>query len=86
MQLSLTPEMQRFIDDRLKSGMYGSPEEVVAAALALLEQQEAMGDFEPGEMQRLIDEGDRSGDALDAEQVFAEIRELRNRHSHNKAG
>ena len=86
MDLCLTPEMQRFIQDRVRSGMYGSPEEVVAAAFALLEQQEVTGDFEPGEMQRLIDEGEQSGDALDAEQVFAEVRELRNRHSQNKAG
>ena len=86
MHLSLTPEMQRFGENRVKSGMYASPEEVVAAAFTLLEHQEASGDFEAGEMQRLIDEGDRSGDALDAEQVFAEIRELRNRPSQNKAG
>ena len=86
MQLSLSPEMQQFINERLKAGVYSSPEEVVAAAFALLEQQEAAGDFEPGEIQRLIDEGDQSGEALDAEQVFAEVRALRNRPSQNKAG
>ena len=31
----------------------------------------------PGEMDHLIEEGERSGDPLDAEEVFAELRAIR---------
>ena len=34
------------------------------------------GDFEPGELDRLIAEGERSGKPLKAEEVFKELREL----------
>lgn len=79
MNLSLPPHIQQLIDDRVRSGKYQSPEDVVAAAVASLEQQEQLGDFEPGEMERLIEEGVNSGPALDGEQVFAELREMRRR-------
>ena len=79
MNLSLPPHVQKLIEDRVKSGKYGSPEDVVAAAVATLDQQEQLGEFDPGELERLIEEGERSGAPIDAEQVFAEQRELRRR-------
>jgi antitoxin ParD1/3/4 len=42
MNLSLTPDIQKLIEDRVKSGKYPSPEDVVAAAVAHLEQQERL--------------------------------------------
>jgi Arc/MetJ-type ribon-helix-helix transcriptional regulator len=33
MNLSLDPEVQKLIDERVKSGRYATPEDVVAAAL-----------------------------------------------------
>ena len=77
MNLSLPPQIQRLIDERVKSGKYGTPEDVVAAAVAHLDQQERFGDFEPGELDRLLQEGEDSGPALDGEQVMAELRALR---------
>ncbi|MGB7159688.1 MAG: type II toxin-antitoxin system ParD family antitoxin [Tepidisphaeraceae bacterium] len=77
MNLSLPSHVQKLIDDRVKSGKYGTAEDVVAAAISNLDQQEAFGDFEPGEFDRLIEEGERSGDALDGEQVLAELKALR---------
>lgn len=77
MKLSLPPRIQKLIDERVESGRYKTPEDVVAAAMANLDQQEALGDFEPGEFEQLLDEGEQSGSPLDGEQVLAELRALR---------
>ena len=44
------------IEQRVKSGQYHSAEDVVSAAVAQLDQQEQIGDFEPGELDRLLAE------------------------------
>lgn len=80
MKLSLRPETQEMIDSRVRSGRYNSREDVVAAALAQLDQQEQMGEFDAGELDQLLAEGEASGDALDGEQVLAELVQLRERH------
>ncbi|HUO07669.1 MAG TPA: type II toxin-antitoxin system ParD family antitoxin [Phycisphaerae bacterium] len=74
MQLSLDNEIQRRITDRVNSGQYGSPEEVIAAALAALEHEERAMEFAPGELDRLVAEGDASGPALDGDTVLAELK------------
>jgi Arc/MetJ-type ribon-helix-helix transcriptional regulator len=79
MTLTLGPEAQKIIDERMKHGGYATPEDVVIAALALMGQSEDSGDFAPGELDRLIEEGERGGDDLDGEQVLAELRDLRER-------
>ena len=40
MDLTLTPEMQRFVDAKVKSGQYAGPQEVVRAALATFMRQD----------------------------------------------
>jgi len=44
----------------VKSGRYATPEEVVAAALLTLDQQEWLSDFARGELDELLAEGERS--------------------------
>jgi putative addiction module CopG family antidote len=60
MALTLGPQLQNLIDERVKSGKYASAEDVVAAAMASLDQQERFGDFEAGELDELLREGERS--------------------------
>jgi putative addiction module CopG family antidote len=60
MNLSLDPEVQKLIDERVKSGLYATPEDVVAAALLSLDQQESLGDFAAGELDDLLAEGEKS--------------------------
>jgi len=60
MNLSLDPKLQKLIEERVKSGQYASVEDVVAAALLTLDQQERFGDFGPGELDELLAEGERS--------------------------
>ena len=60
MNLSLSEEVEKLINQRVLSGKYATPEDVVAAALMTLDQQEHFGDFEPGELDELLAEGERS--------------------------
>lgn len=79
MNLTLTPELERLIDRRMKTGHYATPQDVVAAALCHLDQDEKFGEFETGEMVRMLNEGESSGPPLDGEQVLGELRDLRTR-------
>ena len=85
MNLTLPPQIQKLIDERVRSGKYKTPEDVVAAAVATLEQQEQLGDFAPGELDRLLAEGEAGDADLDGEEVLRELRELRQRGK-SKAG
>lgn len=73
MNLSLKPDVQKLIDERVSSGKYSSPEDVVAAAIVALDQQEQFGDFEAGELDGLLEEGERSIElegTLDGDEAF----------------
>jgi putative addiction module CopG family antidote len=56
--LKLPPHVRSFIEDKVRSGRYRSPEEVVTAGLAALMQQP--DDFRPGEWDELLAEGEAS--------------------------
>lgn len=60
MHLTIDSEMQRFIDEKLRSGRYASAEDIVRAGLAALRQQDTLGDFGPGELDALLTEGEQS--------------------------
>ena len=87
MQVTLTEEAQRLIEQKLKSGRYSTAEEVVfAGLLALL--REGRDEFEPGEMQGLLsvaNEQIERGETSDGEEFLEEFRQLRLRHQ-SKAG
>jgi putative addiction module CopG family antidote len=77
MGVTLSPQTEQLIRQRVERGGYASEDDVVRAALESLEQQETSADFAPGELDVMLAEGERSGEPLDAEQVFAELRRLR---------
>jgi len=73
MKISLSPKVQKLVDRRVKSGVFATREEFVAAAVMSLEQQADFGDFRSGEMDQLLAEGERSlrGTAsLDGDEAF----------------
>ena len=87
MNLTLDPNVQKLIDDRVRSGEYATAEDVVAAAVSTLEQQERFGDFEPGELDALLAEGERSieeNGTLDGEEAY-QLRKERRARSRNSA-
>jgi antitoxin ParD1/3/4 len=82
MNLSLSEDVQKLIDQRVRSGQYATPEDVVPAALNTLEQQEQFGDFPPEDLDALLAEGERSIEqegTLDGDEAFRRRRERRAR-------
>lgn len=73
MELSLKPDVQRIVDERVRSGRSASREEFVEAAIIALDQSELFGDFEAGELDGLLAEGEQSiaeDGTLDGEEAF----------------
>ena len=85
MNVTLGPDAQRLIQERMKRGGYATPEDVLLAGLAALERDECAGDFAAGEWDELLFEGEAGGESLDGEQVLSELRKLRSQ-SPNTAG
>jgi antitoxin ParD1/3/4 len=76
MNVSLTPELEQFVADKVKSGRYTSASEVVREALRLLEEREELRSLRKQELQKKIAEGlDQlaRGEGLPGEAVFAEL-------------
>ena len=79
MNVSLSPLMQAFVEKKLREGKYESVDQLIEASLATLAQHERSGDFKPGELDRLLAEGEAdaaAGALYDGEDVFSEIDEL----------
>ena len=71
MNVSLTPELERFTRSLVESGRYRSASEVVRDSLRLLEDREA----KTAELRRLIQEGLDSGPPVpfDADRLRAKV-------------
>jgi antitoxin ParD1/3/4 len=83
MNVSLDPELQKFVDEKVSAGEYPSADEVVRAGLKRLMHED---DFAPGELNALIAVGEaelQRGETVDGEEVFRELRELRNQRGGN---
>jgi antitoxin ParD1/3/4 len=63
MNVSLTPELERLIQRRVKSGLYGSASEVVREALRRLEESEAARNARLAALRQDLDVGIRELDA-----------------------
>jgi antitoxin ParD1/3/4 len=78
MNISLTPELEQFVESTVKSGRYPSATEVVIAALRLLEEREMERLVRLEELRKEIaigiEHSDR-GDVFDGEEVLRELRE-----------
>ncbi len=72
MNISLTPELEKFITDRVQSGMYHSSSEVVREALRLLQEQQMFKEINLAELKQEIQKGKESGPSkeLDIEDVI----------------
>ncbi|MBW1687059.1 MAG: type II toxin-antitoxin system ParD family antitoxin [Deltaproteobacteria bacterium] len=57
MNVSLTNELERWIEARVRSGLYRSASEVVREALRLLHEQEELRELRREELRHLLREG-----------------------------
>lgn len=76
MNVSLTPEFDRFVAEQVDSGRYRSASEVVRAALRLLQQREAEHEARLDVLRKALREGIEElerGESFDGEEVFEEI-------------
>jgi antitoxin ParD1/3/4 len=77
MNVSLTPELERLVQEKVTSGLYSSASEVVREALRLLQERDELRRIRLDELRKEIAiglaEADR-GELLDGEQVMAELR------------
>ena len=69
MNVNLTPELVKFVHDKVKAGRYNSASEVVRELL----RQEWEAEERRDAMDRLIDEG-LASPAIDGEKAFAQLR------------
>jgi antitoxin ParD1/3/4 len=80
MNVSLTPELEKLVQEKVESGRYSSASEVVREALRLMEKrdqrmaerEQALKAFQ-AELDRRIAEADAGG-WIDGEEAFARLR------------
>jgi len=85
--VSLTPELDRFLQSRVKSGRYQTTSEVVREALRLLQRQESERDEEFQRLKAKLERGAaqaKRGELLDGDNVFEELREIIEKHRRSK--
>jgi antitoxin ParD1/3/4 len=70
--INLTPELDRFVATKIKSGRYEDASEVIRAGLRTLEREEQEHAAKLSALRSAIDEGDASGMA--AGNVFGRVR------------
>ena len=76
MNVYLTPEFEKLVQDKVNSGQYNSASEVVREALRLLEQRDEAFTLHKGEIRAQIEEGCQSAsreEFADGDEVFDRI-------------
>jgi antitoxin ParD1/3/4 len=80
MNISLTPELEKFIAAKVKSGMYQTASEVVRDALRLLDEDGKLREAQLKQMRDHIAKGlaqAEAGETVSAEEVWRRVREAR---------
>jgi antitoxin ParD1/3/4 len=93
MNVSLTPELENLVNEKVKSGLYNSASEVIRESLRLLQEQDELKRFRRDELRREIMlgvEAIRNGNYIEVKSsemdAFAEklIAEARSEFGKNK--
>lgn len=76
MNVSLTPELERLVNQKVESGLYSSASEVVREALRLLNERDRTREHRLAELKRNIaigiEQADR-GELIDGEEFFDQL-------------
>jgi antitoxin ParD1/3/4 len=74
MHVSLTPQLEELIKEKVASGLYNNASEVIREALRLMHQQDAVYKLKLERLRELLIEGEQSGDFTGSmEDLFAEV-------------
>lgn len=63
MNVSLTPELEEFVNDKVKTGLYNSASEVVRESLRLLRRQDQLEQLQLNELRREVQSSIKQMDA-----------------------
>jgi antitoxin ParD1/3/4 len=63
MNVSLTPELEKYISEKVESGLYHSASEVIREGLRLLKDQDALRDIRLNEVRQQVQAGINSGES-----------------------
>ncbi len=74
--VTLTDQLEQFVQAKVESGHYENASEVIRAALRTLDREEKQNEVKVAVLRRAIDEGDTSGIA--SGDVFGRIRKTLN--------
>ena len=86
--ISITPQLDTFLQSRVQSGRYQTTSEVVREALRLLERQEQDRDDAFRQLQTKLEKGAgqaERGELIDGDEVFDELREMIEERRRTKA-
>lgn len=88
MNVSLTPELEKFVNEKVQSGMYYSESEVIREGLRLLKEQDTLRQIRLEELRKEIaigiDQADR-GQLVDGEEVFKKLKDKSNKRRQSHA-
>ena len=88
MNIQLKPEQEKFIQEKIASGQYNSPEEVVNKMFQVFERLQSEYEEWVEETRKKIEEGIESlerGEGVDGEIVFARLREKLHQDRENQS-
>lgn len=79
MNVSLTPELEQYVQEKVSSGLYYSASEVIREGLRLMREREQLQQIRLQELRQEIQAGLDSGEstALDMQSIKAKARERR---------
>jgi len=75
MNVSLTPELEELINEKVASGLYTSASEVVREGLRLLHERDALRGLRRDRLRQLVDQGIAELDEGEGEVFDAELRD-----------
>jgi antitoxin ParD1/3/4 len=88
MNVSLTPELENLVNNKVESGMYHSASEVIREGLRLLKEQDELREIRHQELRReiarAVEQAER-GEVVSGDDMFKALRE-RNRKMNVKTG
>lgn len=77
MNVSLTPALEKFVAQKVQSGLYQTASEVIREGLRLLEERDALHQARLDDIRQALQDGNAQlarGEGLPGEEVFAQIR------------